>query len=60
MSEELERIAERLRELSELLRAPALEDERAEELAREAADLAARAGSEAEGALRESAGDADE
>jgi hypothetical protein len=60
VSAELERIAERLRELAELLRDPALEDERADELAREAADLASRAGAEAEAALKESAGDGDE
>jgi hypothetical protein len=60
MSEELARLAERLREVAEQLRDPSLEDERAEELAREAADLAARAGSEAEAALRDSAGESDE
>ncbi|MGH2962835.1 MAG: hypothetical protein ACRDL3_11690 [Solirubrobacterales bacterium] len=60
MSEELERIAERLRELAERLRDPALDDARAEDLAREAAELASRAGTEAEAALRESAGDGDE
>jgi hypothetical protein len=60
MSEELARLAERLREVAEQLRDPSLEDERAEELAREAADLAARAGSGAEAALRDSAGESDE
>jgi hypothetical protein len=60
MSEELARLAERLRQVAEQLRDPSLEDERAEELAREAADLAARAGSEAEAALRDSAGESDE
>lgn len=59
MSEELERIAARLRELAEQLRDPSQADERTEELAREAADLAARAGSETEAALRDAAGDAD-
>ena len=60
MSEELGRLAERLRELAEQLRDPSLADERVEELAREAADLAAQAGTEAEAALRDSAGEADE
>jgi hypothetical protein len=60
VSEELGRLAERLRELAEQLRDPSLADERVEELAREAADLAAQAGTEAEAALRDSAGGADE
>ena len=60
MSEELGRLAERLRELAEQLRDPSLADERVDELAREAADLAAQAGTEAEAALRDSAGGADE
>ena len=60
MSEELGRLAERLRELAEQLRDPSLADERVDELAREAADLAAQAGTEAEAALRDSAGEADE
>ncbi|MGH2992337.1 MAG: hypothetical protein ACRDL1_02230 [Solirubrobacterales bacterium] len=60
MSADLAGIAARLRELADQLRDPSLEDERAEELAREAAELASRAGTEAETALRESAGDADE
>jgi hypothetical protein len=60
VSEELGRLAERLRELAEQLRDPSLADERVEELAREAADLAAQAGTEAEAALRDSAGEADE
>jgi hypothetical protein len=60
VSEELGRLAERLRELAEQLRDPSLADERVDELAREAADLAAQAGTEAEAALRDSAGGADE
>jgi hypothetical protein len=48
----LDEIAERLRELAKLLRDPSLEDERAEELAREAAELAASAGEEADRAMR--------
>jgi hypothetical protein len=59
MSEELQRLAARLRELSDELRDPSQADEKVEELAREAADLAARAGYEAEAALRHAAGDAD-
>jgi hypothetical protein len=59
MSQELERLAGQLRELAERLRDPDLEDERAEELAREAAELASQAGSEAERALHAS-GEADE
>ncbi len=60
MSEELGRLAQRLRELADQLRDPSLDDERVEALAREAADLAAQAGTEAAAALRESAGEADE
>jgi hypothetical protein len=60
VSEELGRLAERLRELAEQLHDPSLDDERVEALAREAADLAAQAGTEAEAALRDSAGGADE
>jgi hypothetical protein len=60
MSVELERIAERLRDLAGQLRDPSLDDARAEELAREAADLAARAGSEAEAAARDSSVESDE
>jgi signal transduction histidine kinase len=60
VSEELGRLAQRLRELADQLRDPSLEDERVEALAREAADLAAQAGTEAEAALRDSAGEADE
>lgn len=43
---EISRISERLREISERLRAPDLPDAEAEGLAREAADLVARAGNE--------------
>jgi methyl-accepting chemotaxis protein len=53
MSEEITRIAERLRELSTRLRDPELPDEEAEALAREAADLAAKGGTELDRALRE-------
>jgi signal transduction histidine kinase len=60
VSEELGRLAQRLRELADQLRDPSLDDERVEALAREAADLAAQAGTEAEAALRDSAGEADE
>jgi hypothetical protein len=59
VSEELERLAARLHELAGQIRDSSQADERVEELAREAADLAARAGSEAEAASRRSAGDAD-
>jgi hypothetical protein len=60
VSEELDRIAERLHAVAAELRDPELADDRVEELAREAAELAAQAGSEAEAALRESAGGPDE
>lgn len=60
MSEELRRAAERLREIAAELGEPGIDDGRAEELAREAAELAAQAGSAADTALRESAGTADE
>jgi hypothetical protein len=53
MSEEVARIADRLRELSTRLRDPELADEEAEALAREAADLAARGGTEIDRALRQ-------
>jgi hypothetical protein len=51
-------LAERLRELAEQLGASDLTDERAAELAREAAELVGRAGNEIDRALRE--GDSDE
>jgi hypothetical protein len=57
---QLDRIAERLHAVADELRDPELAEDRVEELAREAAELAARAGSEAEAAIRESAGRADE
>jgi signal transduction histidine kinase len=60
VSEELGRLAQRLRELADQLRDPSLDDERVEALAREAADLAAQAGTEAEAVLRDTAGEADE
>lgn len=48
-----EQHAERLREIAVRLRDPALSEEEAESLAREAADLVAKAGTEIEHALRE-------
>jgi hypothetical protein len=53
-AESLAEISERLRELAALLRDPALDDERAVELAREAAELAASASAEADRATRAS------
>ena len=55
MSSEISGLAKRLDELASELRAEGITDERAEELAREAADVVARAGNEIERALRESA-----
>src|ERR671919_120860 len=52
---EVERLAERLRDVAGQLHDPELAEDRVEELAREAAELAAQAGSEAEAALRDSA-----
>jgi hypothetical protein len=46
-------LAERLRGLAEQLRDPELADERAAELAREAAELVSRAGNEIDRTLRE-------
>ena len=46
-------LADRLRELSEQLRDPELPDERAAELAREAAELVSRASNEIDRTLRE-------
>ena len=60
MSEELERLADRLRDVAAQLSNAELPEDRVEELAREAAELAAQAGSEAEAALRDSAGEANE
>jgi hypothetical protein len=56
VTQELERLAERLRDVAAQLQDAELAEDRMEELAREAADLAARAGSEAEAALRDAAG----
>ena len=53
-AEGIRAMAERLNELADALRAEDVTDERAEELAREAADLVARAGNEIERAMRES------
>ncbi len=50
---ELADLAARLQELAGLLRDPDLDDGRAEELAREAGDLAAKVGAEAERALQQ-------
>jgi hypothetical protein len=52
----IEPISGRLREIAERLRDPELPDADAEALAREAADLVARAGNEIERLLREAAG----
>jgi hypothetical protein len=60
MSEELRRASDRLREIAAELGKPDIDDGRAEALAREAAELAANAGSAADAALRESAGTSDE
>ena len=48
-----EQLAERLRQIAARLRDPDLPEEEAEGLAREAAELVSRAGSEIESALRE-------
>ena len=48
-----ERLADRLREIAARLRDPDLPEEEAESLAREAAELVSKAGSEIESALRE-------
>jgi len=48
-----EPLAERLREIAARLRDPDLPEEEAESLAREAAELVSKAGSEIESALRE-------
>ena len=52
-SAEVRRIAAQLGELAERLRDPGLADESAEALAREAAELVSRAGTELDRALRE-------
>ena len=53
MTDEIQAAAERLRELSRQLADPDLPDDVAEELAREAADLAARGGTLIDERLRE-------
>ena len=53
MTDELQATADRLRELSGLLSNPDLPDDEAEELAREASDLAARGGILLDERLRE-------
>ncbi|HSJ16486.1 MAG TPA: hypothetical protein VK920_00155 [Solirubrobacterales bacterium] len=60
MTEDLQRAAERLRQIAAELGDPEIDDGQAEELAREAAELAAQAGSAAAATLRESAGAGDE
>jgi hypothetical protein len=57
-ADEIHGLAERLRDLAEELGTSDLSDERAAELAREAAELLARAGNEIDRALHE--GDSDE
>jgi hypothetical protein len=52
-AESVSGLAERLRELAEQLRDPELADERAAELAREAAELVGQAGNEIDRTLRE-------
>ncbi len=52
---EFKAMTERLHEIADELRNPEIGDERAEELAREAADLVGEAGSEIERALRDAA-----
>ncbi|MDX6652629.1 MAG: hypothetical protein QOG09_834 [Solirubrobacterales bacterium] len=53
---QLEQIAARLGEIAELLAKPELDDEQAEALAREAAELASEAGSALDRRLGEAAG----
>jgi hypothetical protein len=53
--EDLEALAERLRSLAEQLRDPELADDRAAELAREAADVVGQAGNELDRALADAA-----
>jgi hypothetical protein len=48
-----QQLAQRLREIAARLRDPDLPEEQAEALAREAAELVSKAGSEIENALRE-------
>ena len=54
---EVRAIAAQLRELADGLRRPGLDDEQAEGLAREAAELVSRAGNELDRALREADAD---
>lgn len=54
---EVRGIAARLRELADGLRGPGLDDEQAEGMAREAAELVSRAGNELDRALREADAD---
>jgi hypothetical protein len=59
MADPLDKIrsaAARLREVSEHLRDPGLDDEQAAELAREAAEIVSQAGNEIDRALREADG----
>jgi hypothetical protein len=53
VTDQIQAMADRLRELSGLLANPDLPDDQAEELAREAADLAARGGTLIDERLRE-------
>jgi hypothetical protein len=55
-ADEIARISSRLREIAERLRAPDLAEEAADGLAREAADLVAKAGNELDRAVAEGAG----
>jgi hypothetical protein len=57
VTERLDQIAGRLRELAAELRDPETDDERAQALATEAAELAAEAGTETERGLRETSAD---
>ena len=57
MSERLVEIATRLEQIANALAEPDAEDERVQELAREAGELATEAGAQAEAALREAAAD---
>ncbi|HYU59235.1 MAG TPA: hypothetical protein VEK39_00615 [Solirubrobacterales bacterium] len=57
MSERLRQIAARLDKIAKALGEPDADDERAQELAREAGELAAEAGTEADRALREASPD---
>jgi hypothetical protein len=57
VSERLGEIAARLEAIAKALAEPDADDERVQELAREAGELAAEAGTQAEAALREAAAD---